>query len=410
MSNAKRKTLPTVLAVILSLILLTASLCTGLLLRANADSKINKLLFVTEENADTSTLSAEFSENGDNTYFETAPLSEITAETLNAYVAVALPASETGMDAAALADIDRTRTYLYGEVTIADYKAATGLEEFTLQIPMLDTDGTQTSMAEQFFDETYEQTEVFAAICCGENALLGSAAENAPLGSYLALILDNCKQFLMPQTRATIVDSGVDYSTAVLGGSTVQGVIHMNYILYRQFDDADPNYNYFAIRTNTWATYIRGKLYKLYTSYQLPNVADSFLETGPASTDQTTSINFGLSFGSGGIGLTVSTSLNMKACIERDEHLESDSSYINGNFVAWTMTPWKWLIFGGDDIGDNKLTCGATWKDQTTSSSDVIHLTIKFSGQINAGSGSQYPLNSETQTVDLMLNMQHLGG
>lgn len=404
--KTNRKTLVTLFAFAMSIILMIACLCMGLLFHANADSKINKLLFVTEENADISTLSAEFSKNSDNTYFETASLSKITAETLNSYVAVALPASEIGMNAAALVDIVRTRIYLYGEVTIADYKTATGLEKFTLQIPMLDIDGAQISMAEQFFDETYEQTEVFAVICHGENALLGSAKENAPLAAYLAMILDNYKQFFIPQTRATIIQSGVNYSTAVFGGDQVDGVIHMNYVLYREFNEVVADYNYFAIQTNTWATHTKGKLTKLYTSYDLPNVADSFIETGPASTNRTSEIAFGISVGTGGVGLSFSFPLNTDANIERDEHIVPDSSHIFGNFVAWTMTPWKWFIFGGSDIGDNKLSCGATWQDKVTGTNNSIHLTIEFSGQINGGPDYQYPISSETKTVDILMNIE----
>ncbi len=407
MSNTKRKTLLTALAVILSLILLTASLCTGLLLRANADSKIRKLLFVTEETADTSTLSAEFSENGDNTYFETAPLSEITAETLNAYVAVALPASETGMDAAALVDIDQTRTYLYGEVTIADYKAATGLEEFTLQIPMLDTDGTQISMAEQFFDETYEQTEVFAAICCGENALLGSAAENAPLGSYLALILDNCKQFLMPQTRATIIQSGFDYSTAMFGENYVRGVAHMSYTLYRNTDEEDPTYDYFAIKTNTWINCENGNVSALRTSYRWPNVMDRLMGSAPETQKNIGELSVGLEFGpdkNGKPNASVSFEFSIdlsdtKPNITREE-VRHGGTDLGADQVSWDLTP---RTLFPNYLNNTTSTCAATWANYENDE-HYVAIEIRYSGQVKHGWVNEFTEESPIGNAYLLIH------
>lgn len=397
MSNTKRKTLLTALAVILSLILLTASLCTGLLLRANADSKIRKLLFVTEENADTSTLSAEFSENGDNTYFETAPLSEITAETLNAYVAVALPASETGMDAAALADIDQTRTYLYGEVTIADYKAATGLEEFTLQIPMLDTDGTQTSMAEQFFDETYEQTEVFAAICCGENALLGSAKEDAPLAAYLAMILDNCKQFLMPQTRATIIQSGFDYTSAIFGEDYVKGFVHLDYTLYRNEDESDPDYNYFGIKTRTWVSCENGNVTEIRTSYSIPNVDDHLLECGPESQSHPSTISCSIGFGSDGISGSIGVSYDVS---DTTPNLTKTADYTNDN-VSWVMS--RRSVFYSA-LNNTSLECVATWAERV-SSENIMTFEVNFSGLVRHGWLNEF--SEESKNTSLFLSVRY---
>lgn len=407
MMKTNRKTLVTLFAFAMSIILMIACLCMGLsFVHASAATKQNKVLFIVDDDVSFSALTEDMSESGmDETLYALMHLSDATESSLSTYAAVALPANEAGTQKASYIDIQETRVYLYGNVTISAYKAATGLGEFSVEIPLHDPSGNQTSTAVQFFDEAYEQTEIFHAICSGEHALLGTISGEEPtLCAYFALILDNCKQFLLPQTRATIIESGVDYSTATFGGNIVNGIIHMNYTLYREFDETDPDYDYFALQTRTWATCKQGYIAKLNTSYEMDNVLNSFIETAPQSTNRTSSINFSIGFGLSGLttSIGISTGLSAEAKIERDEHIVPDDEYMFGNYVGWTMTP-AWSLFKDDGLKDNKLICSATWRDASVESSlRYAEINISFSGQINYGSNEQYPANSENKTVYIL--------
>lgn len=382
--KTKRKTLVTLFAFAMSIILLIACLCMGLsFVHASAATKQNKVLFIVDDDVSFSTLTEDMSENGmDESLYALMHLSDAAESNLSTYAAVALPANEAGTQKASYIDIQETRVYLYGNVTISAYKAATGLGEFSVEIPLHDPSGNRTSTAVQFFDEAYEQTEIFHAICSGEHALLGTISGEEPtLYTYFALILDNCKPFLLPQTRATIIESGFDYTTTMFGENYVRGVVHLDYSLYRNYDEEDPNYDYFGIKTRTWVTCENGNVSTIRTEYRLPTLEDELIESAPSSYLKASVLNFSIGFGTSGpsaeLGLSIDLS-DTKPNIDRTENLSTDT-------VKWIMSRSafsKWL-------NGTRMDCAATWAHKATPE-NVAAFFIDFSGQIKHGWINEY--------------------
>lgn len=378
--KTNRKTLVTLFAFAMSIILVLACLCMGLsFVHASAATKQNKVLFIVEDDVNFSALTEDMSENGmDESLYALMHLSDATESNLNTYAAVALPANEAGTQKASYIDIQETRVYLYGNVTISAYKAATGLGEFSVEIPLHDPSGNRTSTAVQFFDEAYEQTEIFYAICSGEHALLGTISGEEPtLFVYFSLILDNYKIFFLPHTRATIMESKFDFTTAVFGGSEINEIVHLDYTLYKNNDEVDPNYDYFGVTTKTWITCNTGDVTEINTSYRLPNEDDNLLASGPASQSLAGNFNLSIGFGtsgaSGSIGIPINVS-SVQPTIKQTINLEN-------NEIVWKMTQ-RWFL--PKPLNGISLNCGATWADDENGEKTAV-IFINFSGKVNTG-------------------------
>lgn len=71
-------------------------------------------------------------------------------------------------------------------------------------------------------------------------------------------------------------------------GSPDVYTIYMDYTLYRNFDEQEPTYDYFAVKTNAWVTKLSARtdsLDGIFTKYDLPKVGDNLLETGPQTKE-----------------------------------------------------------------------------------------------------------------------------
>lgn len=363
-------------------------------LMANADTKINKVLFVVEEE----TAAKELKENITNfncseEYYDIDILDNIDNKRLVSYAAIALPSNiQTDYDI----NINSTRCYIYGELTISDYKSLTGLNEFALDIDIESIGENKSSTIKQYFDKEYEETQVFNIIGFGTSALLCSLGDDIDTKYmncvYLYNILDDCVKFLAPKTRSTIIESKFEFTTAMFGGVKGGGVAHMDYTLYRNYDEESTVYDYFAIKTRTWLTSEDGKKTEINTKYVLPNKSDNLLETGPASVNNAGSLSVSVGFGtsgvSGSIGFSVDLS-NVSPNIKRTEDYTNDT-------VEWAMTQRTWFP---KYLNGVSLECAATWA--SLASNHVAAIDVYFGGRINIGPNYQYPVKSESKQVPI---------
>ena len=161
-----------------ALLLLSSLMIFGCMLDASAyaapsNARADKLLFVTDKQG-ISELSA-FNEAGPvSAYVDYANYEapDFDAKDIAAYRAVAFPCCEDLREEIRTAYNSGCIVYLYGELTIQDYKAATGLEAYALDVNLYSEQEDNREKVSQFFDSVYEENEVFHVIsyspmrCC----------------------------------------------------------------------------------------------------------------------------------------------------------------------------------------------------------------------------------------------------
>lgn len=315
--------------------------------------------------------------------FDFVSANNVSEIQINNYKAIALPiVNEQLMSLARAAYNQGILVYLYGELTICDYKEYLSIEDFTLSTNILDSNETICRIVEQGFDADFENTEIYNVICYSNNALLCKFGNTPKLVNYLIASLNNCAETnLGVQTRATIVQSEFDFTT--YWGTNNQFSSHLDYTLYREIDETDPTYDYFAIKTRTWVTGGSAKVTGIMTKYELPYSSDNLLETGPASQSNIGSLSVSIGFGDGSVNGSIGYSIDLsdqRPNIERTEDYSADT-------VSWVLTPRTWFP---KSINNASLVCVASW----ASTSKYAAIDVYYQGVVNVGPNYQYPTSA----------------
>lgn len=289
---------------------------------------------------------------------------ELTSYTdLSTYSAIALYRdSEIKQSLVKEAYSKNTIVYLYGDLTISEYKSYFSIADYSIDVKVANSSQTLT----QSFSESYEETEAFQVISYGTQPLLCKISSDCTFFSVFKAVTQNFQKLLSPRTRSTIIKSEFDFVTYFQSSS-----VHMDYTLYRNYDETDPNYDYFGITTNVWAdTTVR--LDELRTKYALPNSSDNFLETGPATQKNVGTLSVSIGFGSSGLGGDIGFSIdlsNSQPDIDRTEDFTND-------IVEWNMHRRAVLP---PSMNNAILGCSATWASRNSTATIDVSYQAKVS-------------------------------
>lgn len=315
--------------------------------------------------------------------FDYISVSDVSESMINDYKAIALPiANDELMEVARVAYNQGVLVYLYGQLTINDYKEYVSIESFTLSTKLYDSNETVCDTVEQGFDADFESTEIYNVICYSNNTLMCKFGDTPKNVNYLVAALNNCIETNVGgKTRATIVQSAFDFTT--YWGTNNQFASHLDYTLYREMDELDSTYDYFAIKTRTWVTCGSAKVTGIMTKYGLPFSSDNLLETGPESQSNIGSLSGSIGFGDGKVNGSIGYSIDLSdqnPTIERTEDYSADT-------VEWILTPRTWFP---KSINDAFLVCVASW----ASTGKYAGIDVSYQGVVNIGSNSQYPTSA----------------
>ena len=315
--------------------------------------------------------------------FDYTLITDVAEISLNNYKAIVLPIDDDETEAIARSAYNQgILVYLYGQLTINDYKEALSLNQFTLSADIYNSYEVKCDTVEQGFDVTFENTEIYNVICYSSNTLLCKFGNSAKEVNYLVAALNNCIETRnVGRTRATIVKSEFDFTT--YWGTNNQYASHLDYTLYREMDESDDVYDYFGVKTRTWVDTNGAEVSGIMTKYDIPFTRDDLLETGPDSQNSIGTLSVSVGFGNdgltGSIGFTVDLS-DQRPRIERTEDYTNDT-------VEWVMTP---RILFPKSINDANLFCAATW----ASTGKYAGINVSYQGVVNIGSGGQYQISS----------------
>lgn len=378
----------TMLCMIFGMFFITA----GQLKTAFALSLKDKVLFIVMDEEEKESLQLDCEEcEFVNDLFDIGIISNINTTEINSYVAVALP-YEFVKNTEICSSINNERIYLYGDLTISDYKEKINIDEFALDVKIEDTKGTNISYAKQYLDEEYENTHSFNVICYGENnTLLCTIGQDASTFSYLFNIIDNFQIIIKSKfQRTTVIESKFDFTSSI-NSQRSYGVAHLDYTLYRNYDEQDSTYDYFGIKTKTWIT-TSADVKEIKTKYELPEINDNLMETGPASKTSANNLDVSIGFGNGGVNGTIGFSVDLS---DYTPNITRTEDYTNDT-VEWSLTP-KTLL--PKSINGATLDCVATWA--SLSSRNNAAIDVYFTGTLSVDG----PRNSKINIVGTYLQV-----
>ena len=348
--------------------------------KIEAESRFNKIFFIVKDIDEKEKILSICDDAYLKKWVDVSTIHEIEEYSISQYAVVASEYSlinET--NCLVQIDFNKTTVYLYGGLTISEYKKVTGIQKFAKDVVINDINGNSVEIGKQFFDSAYEDTKVFDIISFGKKALLCQMDEDIKtLNGYFQNIYESSSSLLGPQTRATILESKFDLTVAVPGGTSAQtAVIYLDYTLYRNYDEQDSVYDYFGIITKVWITcYVpkRDDASLLKEKFSLPNKDDNLLETGPSSKKRESSFSVGIGFGdklSGSLSYTVD--LGARPDIERKEDFTKDT-------VEWFMT-----CGGVSSLHNIVFKNSATWA--SLQSKHLAEIDVAVGGRIQIMDG-----------------------
>ena len=253
--------------------------------------------------------------------------------------------------------------YIYGNLTIAEFKNIMGIDDFGISTNVYDENGITERKAFMHFDEEQELNKLEQIISFSRSEYKQKLIVTAPHANETDLIAIISDHFCSRKSRTTLIYNSFDHRTYPLIGNAGSAplttcYLSMDYYLYTVENETIEDYDYYALRVNVNPVYDNpsswGKLSctELGVRLVLPKANDHFYEYGPSSSNSANNINVNLSFGStgisGGIGFTFSPGTSP----------DLSSSYNSANrTVSWEVTR---RLFGSD-LNDAMYPFGATW-------------------------------------------------
>jgi len=319
-----------------------------------------------------------------NKLFKVRPFDEFNQIDLSAYRAIALPFSNN-LSVNVVAIVRQlfdngTIIYLYGDLTIQEYKHITGLEMFALDVDITNLNDFSVGQTIQSFDGAFKENEIFNIIGFSEQALLCKIYdETISAFTFLFNIAKNFEQLLSADQggfqpfNATIVRSGFNFTSSWTAFGSSVHTVRMDYTLYQNLNEYDPNFYYFGISTNTWVTSSQSGVFTadIRTRFTLPNNEGHFLDSGPASQANIGSLGVSVGFGSSGPSASIGFSVNLsdiRPTIDRDEQFHQ-------GWIDWRMTRRTLLPI---NLGTERLRCVATW----ASPNNAASIDVRFRGGV----------------------------
>lgn len=381
-----------ILAFLLTLVLL----CSITIPVIAVENDVIDILFVVESVSEQEHIFAysNIAEYENNISIEVITQSELQSSRIPEIRAIAVPVT-----IADVVDVDNiyaagVRVYLYGDLTINDYIEYTGLQDFTSQLPIYEPNGDFSGKyMERGFPESQKNTKQYQIICEPQDDAYGLLCtidkqnNGNRIETYMNIIAENYMAANVNQ-RATIVSSDYDIVHYYFDDNCS---VHLSWILYRNYDEEDANYDYFALESRVWGEGSDSLTIGQTTcEHSLVYSTDYMIDSGPESDSSANSVSFSLDVSGEGItGGTIAYNYNLESApkITRDTSNYPDS-------VAWTVS--KRLL--GSSLDNDIFKFATSW----ASSGSLSRIDVEFS---NTASGSllgqSVTMPSGTQTESI---------
>ena len=137
----------------------------------------------------------------------------VTTEIISEYGAVALPkVSNNTLNLAREAYKRGLLVYVYGNLTVLEYKQIVGLDDFSINTLAYNSNETEAVSVKQWFDDEYERTEIFNIVSHNSNPLMCKFSSEIKQIHYLVAASNNFAGLQQNSiARTTILSSQFDF-------------------------------------------------------------------------------------------------------------------------------------------------------------------------------------------------------
>ena len=296
---------------------------------------------------------------------------------LKSYTAYAVPINLAKSDRR-IADIlqaayakSNALVYLYGDLTISDFKQAMKLDQFGAYVNIHDQTGITTDKVFTSFGEEQENSAVENIISSsgdqsGHYLIADVAADenNTQVMTSIAVILDDfCGQAI--QTMAIIVKSGYNFRSYY----NTDNYINMDYLLYKDNDETDPDYDYFAVKTNLCTENGYGyNTQSIDVKHALPFTSDEMIDYGPGDINYAGTVSVGLDLGG-------TFDLSYSFTVSGTPNINATYSAAN-DYCTWEI----YRPFLGGYLQNNIFSPGSSWASTGTYAGTNVDFKAHFVG------------------------------
>lgn len=261
--------------------------------------------------------------------------------------------------------------YLYGNLTIGDFKDHLQIEDFYVKKNVFDQNNNYLKTVYQEFQDT-STYQVIGLSHMWDKGMLCKIDSNPVIPyEYFYSIVSNLTK---PVTYASsLIESNFDFVSFY---DDSYASTHLDYLLYKDTSEADSQHDYYAVTTNVWGECSRGIIRSVSARHTLYNAADNIYNHQP-SEQSTSEYTVGLSIPSGQI--SVSGSFTKKLNIAVTANYTTD-------LVEWTAsraTPY----IGTGDISSEVLVSGSSWATAKEGAYPTVTLEYKGVRSTNNGTG-----------------------
>ena len=339
------------------------------------DNKVNpNLLIITNDENEKSSLSSLSFANTDVVSLKNFNPSEkhaayaISSSTLNC--------KSTGIAEFLSTMLEDSRIYVYGDTTISHYKEYFNLNKFSVQIPKYNGPKKLTSTGMLEFDTPEALSKKRQIICFSKNTrypcVMVSGNEMDILEQQELIVQQYNETFAPMFSKSSVVQSGFQHKIIAYGPRLY---LNLDYLLYKNDDETDPTYDYFALKTNATAVNNKcettGNCDLMEIKNQLCYTSDNIIDYSPKDTKRAKSVNASLNLGS-------SASANIGISFETDAGPTIHTTYDSANHaVSWKVSRY-W--FFGSTFNNQRLSFGTSWASTGRVASINISAYARFLG------------------------------
>ena len=347
---------------ILSVFIVVALLCSITLpITAAAITSVETdLLFIVEDSSerDRITSYSDINQIGNSLTIEIVTKAEFLEREYTNFNAIAIPDAFADIYSPEQLYKSGIRVYIYGDLTINDYIDYTDSMDFISSIPVYNSDGSLSGdYVARGFAEEQKASKVYQIICSpmdnsrGLLCTIDKDNNGNRIETYMNIILNNYFDSLNSQ-RATIVDSDYDISHYYFSDTSS---VHLTWILYRNYDEEDTGYDYFALESRVWGNAAgANSITETTCEHALYYIADNMIDSGPESKSNAGTLSFSVDVTGGGEveggSISYEYDLNSSPNINRNT-----SNYPNS--ISWTVS--KRLL--GPSLDNDIFKFASSW-------------------------------------------------
>ena len=314
--------------------------------------------------------------------YEVVDIENLESISKNFYTAYAAPSTSVSLDKnlnkmlkSAFYQYE-SKIYLYGELTIADYKSMLDIDNFGAYVDALDKNGVAKKKVYQHFSDNQEQMNIeniiSYSISNSNDYLIAKVAPDDGINTqedYLEIILNDFEALGEISTASTIgVATGFNFRS--YWGD--YNYINMDYTLYKETDETISGYDYFALVTNLTAE-TNGQISasSIEAKHSLVYDADEMIDYGPGDISNAGQVSVGLDLSGGSVsgGLSYSFEVNGNPDIEATYSASED-------YCSWVVK--RGFLAGG--IQNNLFKLGTSWASTGT----YAKTNVEFRGELEA--------------------------